>query len=145
MNRDARQPDSMRINGTMRCGYSLIIANETIISFKSDFVVNRLLEDHFCRPWRNVSRPDKSEDQCNRGNETIGECLGWNPCLSSTRIRDGTIDCLNPRDEVEERGMAIETSCGRVRRHRFHCSRQRPTCLSVIKLGGSNYQLSKSL
>ena len=55
--------------------------------------------------------------------------------LFSTRIRDGWKNCLNGRDEDEQTEMEIEKSCARVRRHRFSCSPDQPTCLSVTRLG----------
>ena len=51
------------------------------------------------------------------------------------RINDGLKNCLNGRDEVQQTEVEIEKSCARVRRHRFHCSREQPTCLSVVRLG----------
>ena len=136
-------PDWMKINGTIRCDHSFITVIEKVIPFESDFNVNDLIEDHFCQPSRNVSwtEVDQSRrDRCHHGNESVDQCRGWNPCLSNTRINDGSEECRYGTDEGKEREMDIEQSCARVRRHRFRCSPEQPTCLSLTSLDDGNFR-----
>jgi hypothetical protein len=70
-------------------------------------------------------------------NESTDRCNEWNSCFSITRIKDGWDNCLNKRDEVDQTSVEIEKSCASVRRHRFHCSAEQSTCLSVMKMGDS--------
>jgi hypothetical protein len=55
--------------------------------------------------------------------------------MSITRINDGWNNCLNNTDEHKQTTMDIEKSCVRVRLHRFRCSIEHATCLSVTRLG----------
>ena len=126
----------IRINGTVRCQEAFIHVSQTI-SFETDFDARRITEDLFCAPTRNRSSPEhiESRHQCYRATESTNRCNEWNPCMSITRIRDGWINCLNEADELDQTEMEIERSCARVRRHRFRCSIEQPTCLSVTALG----------
>ena len=55
--------------------------------------------------------------------------------MSITRLNDGWGNCLNYNDELGLTSLEIEKGCARVRRHRFRCSINEPTCLGVMKLG----------
>ena len=129
-------PDSILINGTMRCGDDLISVTKTI-PFAIDLDGRRLTEKHFCgsRQKMITSENIDARHRCRQSNESTDRCGEWNPCLSKTRIRDGWKNCLNGSDEEEQTAMQIEKSCAQVRRHRFRCSREQPTCLSVVTLG----------
>ena len=126
----------IRLNGTVRCGNSLITVTK-IIPFTYFLDASRVIDEHFCRPSRNVSWlvSTQSRRECHRANESIDRCSEWNPCLSITRIEDGWSNCINGRDEDDQTATEIEKSCSRVRRHRFHCSAEESTCLSVASLG----------
>ena len=129
-------PQSILINGTMRCGDDLITVTK-IIPFERGLDGRRLNEEHFCRPSQNMT-PSETIDvkqRCHHENESTDRCGEWNPCLSITRINDGSKNCLNGSDEVGQTPVENEKSCAQVRRHRFLCSREQPTCLSVVALG----------
>ena len=133
------QPDSALINGTVRCGDSLVTVIDRIIPFGANFNVRRLIQDHFCQPaetssWSELVQP---RGECHRANESTNRCEEWNPCMSITRIRDGWKDCLNGRDEDDQTSLEIEKSCARIREHRFRCSVEQPACLSVMRIGDS--------
>jgi len=55
-------------------------------------------------------------------------------CISQYRINDGVADCFEGEDEsyfIENKDL-----CSRVRKHRFQCSQEQPTCLFSLKLRG---------
>ncbi|CAF1179138.1 unnamed protein product [Didymodactylos carnosus] len=136
-NRRNNLPYFVLINGTIRCGDSFITVIDEIIPFEADLNVRRLMEDYFCQPvetssWSELVQPHR---ECHRANESTDRCEEWNPCMSITRIRDGWWNCLNLEDERERTSMEIEKSCAGVRRDRFRCSVEEPTCLSVMKIG----------
>ena len=124
-------PDLILINGTVRCRNALITVTKTI-PFDSNWNGRQMIEEHFCRAFlSNIS----SSLTCHHQKESTDVCNEWNPCLSRTRNRDGSNNCLNRRDEQGQTEMEIEKSCTGVRRHRFRCSREEPSCLSVIAVG----------
>ena len=133
---DASLPDFVLINGTVRCRGSLNRVTQNI-SFERNLDARRLTEDLFCVQTRTISSLDnvESRQECHRANESTDRCNEWNPCMSTSRLRDGLYNCINGRDELNQTEMEIETSCARVRRHDFRCSMKQPTCLSVTTLG----------
>ena len=132
-----RWADFVLINGSVRCRDSLIVMNETIIPVIAHFILRDLINDQLCRRSQMDSSADR--DQCYRGNESMLSCSRWNPCLSSTRIRDGSRDCVNGTDEDPKTEMEIDKSCASVRRHRLRCSEEEASCLPVMRLGISPY------
>ena len=52
-------------------------------------------------------------------------------------MKDGWSDCLERKDELDPTSTEIERSCARVQRHRFRCSPEQGTCISVASLGSS--------
>ena len=127
-----RLPDWMLINGTVRCRSSLVNVSKWI-PFDINLNVRQMIEEHFCRS--SLSMNFSSDQPCQHSNQSTDRCDEWNRCFSRTRINDGWKNCLNGRDEGEEREMEIEKSCARVRPHRFRCSAERPICLSVRAMG----------
>ena len=128
--------DFLQINGTVRCGNVLVTVTTRIPLGKSGSI-REMIEEHFCRPSLSVisslvlvhSRPS-----CHLANQFSDVWNKWNQCFSVTRIRDGEKNNLNGRDEEEQSDMEMEKTCARVRRHRLPCSREEPSCLSVIQL-----------
>ena len=133
----SKLPDFYLINGTVRCGNSLITVIDEIIPFERDLNPREILEDYFCQTPRSIFRSENDqfrEEWCHRANESIDRCGEWNSCMSITRIKDGFEHCLNRRDENGLTAMEIEESCSRVQRHRFRCSSEQVTCFSVMKI-----------
>ena len=127
-------PDWVLINGTFHYrGFSIQI-NQTI-PFTSEFDVRRVLEQVLGKATVNLSviASTNAADQCPRPNDSLDLCNESKVCISTSRINDGFNDCLNGSDERAQ--VDIETSCSRVKRHRFRCSIDQPTCLSVTALG----------
>lgn len=58
--------------------------------------------------------------------------------MSRTRLRDGFVNCMNGQDEKEK-----DTSCDQ--RHRFRCSSEQPTCLSITALGDQDANCNNEL
>ena len=131
-------PDFIQIDGTVRCRNSLITVTKRI-PFDYNWNEHQMIEEHFCGPFMsNISSSAllSTRQLCHHWNESNDLCNEWNPCLSRTRIRDGAKNCLKGKDEEEQQTeMTIEKNCARVRRHRFLCSNEDPSCLSVLRLG----------
>ncbi|CAF1561449.1 unnamed protein product [Adineta ricciae] len=138
-NWQSKLPDFILINGTIRCHDTFVTVIKTI-PFATDFNSRQIIQIHFCQPLRNVSWLQNVQPKriCHRANDSTDRCEEWNSCMSKSRINDGWLNCLNKQDEIVQTKIEIENSCSQVRRHRFHCSIEQPTCLSVSNLGDSN-------
>ena len=130
-----KQPDFIEINGTVRCRDALVTVRGKRIPFDTDLIPRQIIDEHFCGPFLSNISSSSIPSTCHHENESTDFCREWNPCLSRTRIRDGTTNCLDDRDELEQSEMEIEKSCARVRRYRFRCSKEESSCLSVTRLG----------
>ena len=119
-----RLPSMMSVNGTIKCRNFFLQVNRTI-PYYSNVTVRQLMND-LCS-----SRVSNQASWCHNENESTDICQEWNPCMSRTRLSDGLVNCLNGRDETEQ-----TTVCDR--RHRFRCSTEQSTCLSVVALGNQN-------
>lgn len=53
-------------------------------------------------------------------------CLKWGECISSYRIRDGELDCVERFDELIHRSTS---PCAKMQQHRFQCSFDDLSCL----------------
>ena len=138
-NRTSKLPDSVLIIETVPCRNSLITVIEEILPFERDLNSREIIENYFCQSSPSVVRPKSDhpsrQEWCHRANESTAQWSEWNSCMSITRINDGWRNCLNGRDERELTSMEIEKSCAQVRRHRFRCSTEQATCLSVMRFG----------
>ena len=126
------RPDFIEINGTIRCGDGVITVREKRIPFDMHWSVRQTIEEHFCRPFLSNMSPSAMLSTCHHENQSTDLCYEWNRCLSRTRIRDGWKNCLHGRDEEQETAVDIGENCAHVRRHRFRCSREQPSCPLVI-------------
>ena len=139
-----KRPDWILINGTVRCRDIFVNLREKKIPFDINWSERRIIEEGFCRPFLSKNRSSSlslspSRPSCHHWNESTDLCQEWNSCFSRTRLRDGLINCYNRRDEEEQTEMEMEKNCARVRRHRFRCSREEPSCLSVSTLGDEDF------
>ena len=133
------ESDFVLLNGTIRCRSSLIPVRKKI-PFDSDVDLRRVIEEESCQSILSnlsFSAMFSTRDECHHSNESSDLCQEWNGCLSLTRIKDGAKNCWNEEDERQRTEMEIEKSCARVRRHRFRCSSEEPSCLPVSRLGDS--------
>ena len=119
-----RLPSIMSVNGTIKCRNSFLQVNRTI-PYYSNVTVRHLMND-LCS-----SRVSNQSSRCHNEKESIDVCAEWNPCMSRTRLSDGFVNCLNGRDEMENSALCDQ-------RHRFRCSDNQLTCLSVMALGNQN-------
>ncbi|CAF1392376.1 unnamed protein product [Rotaria sordida] len=101
-----------------------------------------IIELRFCNESANrslvenihsASHPIETVEQCYQRSDSADVCNESRTCLSTSRIKDGFIDCLNKMDEQVH--VDIEKSCWQVKSHRFRCSMNQSTCLSVMALG----------
>ena len=109
-----RRADTIVIRGTVRCQGSLVTVEKSI-SFDINLSAHQMSEDHICRPFlSNISSSLHQRDlqTCDHTNQSTDICNEWNRCLSVTRINDGWENCLNRKDELEERETEIQMSCG---------------------------------
>ena len=133
-------PTVVLINGTVRCRGSFINVTQEI-PFETNLDARRITDNIFCSRTTEISSSDDIESlqDCHHANESTDLCNEWNPCMSTSRVRDGWTNCLiNEQDEIDRTETKIEQSCARVRRHRFRCSIEEPTCLSVAVFGNTN-------
>ena len=117
-------PDVVLLNGTVQCRGSSISLTRWIV-VGEELSERQMTNNEFCREEFNRSLGE----QCSHWNESIDLCQEWNPCLSTSRIKDGWDNCLDESDELNR------TDCSLVQRHRFRCSIGQPACLSVVALG----------
>jgi hypothetical protein len=96
----------------------------------ADLSERQLTQNKFSRSSADSSVVDRS---CSDWNSSIDLCDEWNPCLSTSRMKDRWNNCLDGRDEINR--TEIEQSCAFVQRHRFRCSPEQPSCRSVVVLG----------
>ena len=131
-----RSPNLILFNGTVKCRNSPISMNASKDSYFYASL-NGLIKYGFCSEQLSPIRfrSNKSTDGCFRANESTDICREWNPCMSVTRIKDGSVDCVSADDELVATGEVIEKSCELVQRHRFRCSLDQPACLSARTLG----------
>ena len=132
-------PDLILINGTIRYRHLLITVKE-VFPFSTHLTAHQMFAEIWYELFQNMSRSTASESEeqwCHR-------CHDWTPCLSITRINDGWKNCLHGSDELRQTEMQIEKSCAHVRRHRFRCSSEQPTCLSVVALADQNESCENS-
>ena len=129
------------VDGTIRCQKSIIlITNISMIPALEN--PGRVIHDNLCRKIFPVPYLETSvmTHDCHYQHESTNVCDEWNPCMSITRLRDGFSNCLNHRDESEDDDNSdVHKSCSRVHRHRFRCSRQQSTCLSVMALRNGKF------
>ena len=114
-------PSVISINGTIRCRNALVPVNGTML-YSRDMTIDQIMND-LCS-----SHVSGQSSRCHNEKDSIDVCQEWNACMSRTRLNDGFVNCLNGRDETEK-----SSSCDH--RHRFRCSAEQPTCLSVMVLG----------
>jgi hypothetical protein len=101
---------------------------------------------YFCSMYgiiRNKSSPLKYDNDCWKNSRTFNNhsyafhdvCNLLLQCISQYRINDGIPDCVEHDDE----GYFIENKdlCSRVRKHRFQCSLEQPTCLTIMRVGNA--------
>ena len=126
--------DWMLINGTVLCRGMPTQITRTI-SFRPEWNVSWIVENIFCRSSSGTVSSQSVEiaQQCHRPSESTNLCNESNPCMSVSRIKDGFEHCLHGTDEKTM--MDISISCSGLQRHRFRCSLDQPSCLSVMALG----------
>ena len=137
------EPNYIHFNGTIKCRGFAININKLYLY--SSWTTLRDIEDMLCRSVENESVIENSgyDPYChhqsrsfnNRTTTFVDICNKSRECVSSYRITDGIGNCIDKADE--QRDKRISSACSSIRRHRFRCSVEDPTCLSVITLGDS--------
>jgi hypothetical protein len=138
-------PDGIQINGTIKCRGYMIVQYMTLRYRPIDDF--RKLDLILCASNSNVSELknigydefcyNDSRTFNNRSYNVIDICRDSRECISAYRIRDDYFDCVDGNDEW--RGGQVHTlfpnACSNIQHHRFRCSNEQPTCLTVNKLG----------
>ena len=128
-----RYQDWIVINGTIKCrGYPTSIYR--IFPFDFQWNLIRIIEELFCQQSTNLPRLETivNDQYCYHSKNAMNVCNESKICLSSTRLKDGFLDCFNQMDESIL--INIEKICSDSP-HRFRCSENRSTCLNVMTLG----------
>ena len=140
-----RIPDSIIINGTLKCRGYMIELN-TILEYPSPFGFNndlKQLETTLCASKSNISVLSNPgyDEFCHNESRTfnnhsynfIDVCTKSRECISAYRIKDGYRDCTYTEDEKVN--TQFPNSCSNIQRHRFRCSKEEPSCLFARHLG----------
>ncbi|CAF3971379.1 unnamed protein product [Rotaria sp. Silwood1] len=140
-----KMPDVIVVNESTKClGY--MAHRQEILRYPSSHNLNHLRvppcasilnifssvvndDDRFCY--------NNSQTFNNRSYNFIDVCIRSKDCISAYRIQDGYSDCSNNEDEYQYRQFS--NSCSNIRRHRFQCSDEQPSCLPVQKLGDGRH------
>ncbi|CAF3689751.1 unnamed protein product [Rotaria sp. Silwood1] len=139
-NSSSSRPDFMLINGTIKCeGILTDIHNVQL----SDFLTLRQLERTLCQRAKNESVVNSHvyDQHChhtsltfnNRSYSFSNVCNESKECISTYRMRDGFVNCVDKMDDRND--ISISTICSKMQRYRFRCSVDEPTCLSITTLG----------
>ncbi|UJR12437.1 hypothetical protein I4U23_016613 [Adineta vaga] len=132
--------DFIMLNATIKCRQYLIQHYSTNMS---DFTVQSLYgwEQFICMSQAmNSSIFGDGYDQfcyndsqtfTNQSYNVIDVCNRTKECISAYRIADGFVDCADRMDEAEIHRNLVLKTCLRMRRHRFRCSSEQPTCLPI--------------
>ncbi len=134
------RPDFSWLNGTIKCDGVLIDIPGILFSYISTL---RQVEDTLCRWTINGSLLNNrnSDEYCHNQSLTFTNlsyslsdvCNKSKKCISTYRIKDGFINCVDKMDEIGD--SSITAICSKMQRYRFRCSADEPTCLSVTTLG----------
>jgi hypothetical protein len=148
-----RMPHVFLLAGSIRCrGYHGYF-NENSLELTLDITKVRAWDAALCSVApiiRNNTSSIKYDNDCWKNSLTFNGrlyavhdiCTTFRQCISQYRINDGWRDCWNNDDENvfnSEKDL-----CSRVRKHRFQCSSDQPTCLTISWLGDGTTQCSNS-
>ncbi|UJR07018.1 hypothetical protein I4U23_011306 [Adineta vaga] len=136
---DNYRADFITINGTIKCRQYLI-QNHINMSY-STYRSLRQWEELLCMSqvkYSSILRVgydqfcyNNSETFTNQPYNVIDVCNRTKECISAYRIADGSVDCADQMDESEINRKLVLNTCIRMRRHRFRCSSEKPTCLPI--------------
>ncbi|CAF3018272.1 unnamed protein product [Rotaria socialis] len=130
--------DSIVLNGTIKCR-NYFVTREITLSYSSK-LHSRIFENIFCNHTSDILAftsdydkfcYNKSQTFNNHSYNFIDVCSTSRECISAYRIRDGTYDCMDRQDEE----ILNLNTCSKNQHHRFRCSNEEPTCLTVTALG----------
>ena len=137
-----KKPDEFVLHGSLKCrGYRGQVpenSNKTLVllSLTALILINQK-DFRFCT-HRDIEKNTSSlvysfPANCWNDSRTFSSlsynianvCLKWDECISTYRIKDGEIDCIEKLDEV----VHLSTSpCMKIQRHRFQCSPTEFSC-----------------
>jgi hypothetical protein len=135
-------PDLIKLNASIKCrGY--MINHQTELPTLIDFNF-RNFESFLClaRFTNTMIKNDSGYDEfCHKNSRTFNNhsynyfdvCSHSKECISAYRINDGLYNCADKSDE--EQNDIVSNTCFRIKHHRFRCSVNEPTCLTVNHLG----------
>jgi hypothetical protein len=139
-------PVELFLYGAVKCrGF---LAYSTGYSTISSFKHLRNIESLFCvlpSPKKNYSSPQQYSASCWNMSRTFTNrtyafkdiCMNTGECISQYRIGDANGDCYYENDENATL-VTMTNFCEALKGHRFRCSPQQFTCISVRYLGRNN-------
>lgn len=151
-------PYLILLNGNVKCrGYqgNFRLSQEPVsVTLSIEWVLVPSWDSFVCSSSsinRNSNSSIKYDDDCWKDSLTFNGhpyavvpviCPSYRLCISQYRVNDGFSDCWNNEDEsVLTRN---KDSCSRVRKYRFQCSPDQPTCFMASKLGDGVSQCSNN-
>ncbi|CAF1444251.1 unnamed protein product [Adineta ricciae] len=133
--------DEFRLDGAVKCrGYEAsTITQFSIVSHAIDKAESILCFDEDPLIKRNYTSRHKFHESCwsnesltfnNRRYAFVDICTsGRRECISQYRIQNKISDCTDSQDE--QASLTLGNLCWNLRKHRFRCSSQQPSCISV--------------
>ncbi|CAF3630795.1 unnamed protein product [Rotaria sp. Silwood1] len=135
--------DLMVFNATIKCRGYMIYQYTTILPYLYGFDL-RDFEVFLCSnsSISSIIPMNGYDKYCyndsitfnNHSYNFIDVCKYSMECISAYRIGDGIVNCQDKMDENQSE-INISNICQNVKRHRFRCSSEEPSCLYVINLG----------
>ncbi len=136
-------PSFIKFNGTIKCRGFMAHFNAEL-SYESGHSL-REIEAWLCQRVSHSSVLENSgcDNLCHNESQTftnhtyniIDICIKSRECISAYRIQDGLENCVDKTDE-QQSALASKV-CEPVKRHRFRCSFEELSCLSVVTMGNN--------
>ncbi|CAF3918822.1 unnamed protein product [Adineta steineri] len=141
-NHYVKNPNIFLIHGIIKCR-RFLIERSIRISYQEQLDL-RHLESELCNysSFGHMLIDAGYDRDCYRDSLTwthrpyyfVDVCQYSKECISAYRIKDGIRNCADGKDE-EQNPVKVIQSCSPIKKHRFRCSIDEPTCLFVNKLG----------
>jgi hypothetical protein len=139
-------PAAIEVNATIKCrGFQITRIAYLLFTGAIDV---RDLEVQLCTEPAYTSAVANSgyDRYCHNGSLTVNNrsyhfidvCSHSKECISAYRIKDGIRNCADELDENSTKTIVM-MACSHIKRHRFRCSIDEPTCLFANILGDKHF------
>ncbi|CAF1402463.1 unnamed protein product, partial [Adineta ricciae] len=137
---EERTADFIIINGTIKCRQYLIqnyinisySTYESLLEWEEFICMSPVMNSSILEGGYDPFCYNNSQTFKNQSYNVIDICNRSKECISAYRIADGFDDCIDNMDEVKINRNLVLKTCLKMRRHRFQCSSDQPTCLPIL-------------